>query len=240
MTQSRRKAVLEGGSIARRSYLWSARKPNRYTAWESLGICPRPGTAQNIFLIITCMNRKFASYSCKWYQAGRDFKYFGGWAGTSKQSWHIREIAWKKTIGCNLVETKGKLAACVRIVELHGIARAGSRRAGMRQRISAWTKQPSSCCCKSSKPQAGTHKRGLQDTWSDALGPRGTVKPRLEYAGYDYLGRLWAGGRGQEMVRSKKLQKKPTENPDTPQKDPKKTQRTWSYLVQRRPDLDKS
>lgn len=196
MTRSRRKALLEGGNVARRSYLWSAGKPKRYTAWESLGICPRPGTAQNIFLIITCMNRKFASYSCKWYQAGRDFKFFGGWAGTSKQSWRIREIAWekKKKIGCNLVETKGKLAVCVRIAELQSTARAGSG-AGKAEAAAHPCLDASSfphALGKAANGRAGTRNRHLQDTWSDDLDPRGTVKPQLGNAARLGMG-IWGG-----------------------------------------------
>lgn len=85
-----------GGNSAWRSYLRCAMDPRRSTAQESLGSCPRPGTVQNILLIITCMNRKFAYCSCKWYQAGSDFEHFGAWAQTSKQTWRIREMAWKK------------------------------------------------------------------------------------------------------------------------------------------------
>lgn len=143
MTRSQRKALLEGGNVARRSYLWSAGKPKRYTAWESLGICPRPGTAQNIFLIITCMNRKFASYSCKWYQAGRDFKYFGGWAGTSKQSWRIREIAWEKKKKNRLQFSRNKGKTCCLCKNSwaaeHSTGRERGRGRQRRQRILAWT-----------------------------------------------------------------------------------------------------
>lgn len=229
MTRSQRKALLEGGNVARRSYLWSAGKPKRYTAWESLGICPRPGTAQNIFLIITCMNRKFASYSCKWYQAGRDFKYFGGWAGTSKQSWRIREIAWekKKKIGCNLVETKGKLAVCVRIAELQSTARAGSGagegRGGSaslpgREQFSSRSWKSSKRTGRDTEPSPAGHV----EWWFRSARHREASAGERCPLGYGDLGRLRAGGGVREIVRSKKLEKKTHKGPQANLQTPKK------------------
>lgn len=180
MTRSRRKALLEGGNVARRSYLWSAGKPKRYTAWESLGICPRPGTAQNIFLIITCMNRKFASYSCKWYQAGRDFKFFGGWAGTSKQSWRIREIAWeKKKNRLQFSRNKGK--TCCLCKNSWAAEHSTGREWGREGRGGS----------ASLHGREQFSSRSWKSTWSD-LDPRGTAKPRLENAARLGMG-IWGG-----------------------------------------------
>lgn len=174
--------------------LWCAGKLKRYTARESLGICPGPGTAQNIFLIITCMNRKFASSSCKWYQARRDFEYFGGWAGTSKQSWHIREIAWKKEKRLQFSRNKGKTHCLCKNswAAEHSTGRdaAGEGR-GNRASLPG-CKQSSSHHCKSSQPQAGTCKCCLKHTWSDILDLCGTLKPWLEYV--VHLGMMIWGG----------------------------------------------